>query len=321
MPQVSGKIVSIAKNLQPGGRFKQGDFLAQIEKRDYQLALGQSRANAESAGVQLAIDRAQQTVAQKDWTQAELKRLGNAEARALALKEPQVQRAQMAYTAAENSVKRAELALARTTLVAPFNAMVQAENIDVGQVVGPAAPVATLVGTDAFWVQVAVPVSTLGRLAIPGLNAEKGSDVVVTHSAESQLKITKTGSIIRYLGELDGTGHMAQLLVEIPDPLGLKTKDQLPLLAGARVTVAFTGKSLEQVYRIPRQALQAGRTVHLLNNENRLVKKQIETVWRDETNVWTRSLASGDRLITSPIALPAEGMELRSETAKESAQP
>ena len=83
MPQVSGKIVSIAKNLQPGGRFKQGDFLAQIEKRDYQLALGQSRANAESAGVQLAIDRAQQTVAQKDWTQAELKRLGNAEATGL----------------------------------------------------------------------------------------------------------------------------------------------------------------------------------------------------------------------------------------------
>ena len=312
-PQVTGKIVSISKNLQPGGHFRKGDFLAQIEKRDYQLALGQSRANAESAGLQLTIDKAQQSVAQKDWSQTELNRLGDANARALALKEPQVQRAQMAFTAAENAVKQAELALARTTLMAPFNAVVQSENIDVGQVVGPSSPVATLVGTDTFWVQAALPVSSLNRLAIPGLNAEKGSEVTVTHSAENNVTIKKSGHIIRYLGELDGTGHMAQILVEIPDPLGLKSKSELPLLTGARVTVAFAGKSIEGIYKIPRMAVRENDSVFILSTENRLLKKEIETVWRDENDIWTRSLSSGDQLITSPIALPVEGMQLQAD--------
>ena len=315
-PQVSGKITQISKNLQPGGRLKRGDFIAQIDKRDYELALAQSKANAESARVQLAIEKAQQSVAQKDWSAQELNRLGDGEARALALKEPQVQRAQMAYSGAQSAVKRAELSLGRTTLVAPFNCVVQSEAIDVGQVVGPQSRVATLMGTDAFWVKVAIPVSHLKRLAIPGLNADKGGEVEIIHTAENQLQISKKGNIIRYLGELDGTGHMAQVLVNIPDPLGLKTKDTLPLLAGARVSVRFQGKPVENVFKIPRDALRANNNVYLLSKENRLTKKVIDTVWRDENTVWTRSLNEGDRLITSPIALPVEGMTLQAQTQR-----
>jgi len=318
-PQVSGKITQISKNLQPGGRLKRGDFIAQIDKRDYQLALAQSKANAESARVQLAIEKAQQNVAQKDWSEKELNRLGNSEARALALKEPQVQRAQMAYSGADSAVKRAELALGRTTLVAPFNCIVQSEAIDIGQVVGPQSRVATLIGTDSFWVKVAIPVSHLNRLQIPGLNSDKGGEVEVIHTAENGLKTSKQGNLIRYLGELDKTGHMAQVLIQIPDPLGLKSKDTFPLLAGARVSVRFTGKAIENVFKIPRIALHTNDSVYLLNKDNRLTKKTIETVWRDENTIWTRSLSSGDRLITSPIALPVEGMQLSEQKSTKGA--
>jgi RND family efflux transporter MFP subunit len=311
-PQVSGRITNISKNLQPGGRLNHGEFLAQIDKRDYELALAQSKANAESARVQLALEKAQQNVARKDWSEKELSRLGEGDARALALKEPQVQRAEMAYSGALSSVKRAELSLSRTKLLAPFNCVIQSEAVDVGQVVGPQSRIATLIGTNAFWVQVSVPVSTLSNLAIPGLNAEKGGDVRVTHAGENNLKIVKTGNIIRYLGELDGTGHMAQLLIEIPDPLGLKSKAPIPLLTGARVTVDFIGKAVENVYKIPRNAMRQNNTVFLLNKDNRLEKQVVETAWRDVANIWTRSLKNGDRLITSPIALPVEGMQLKS---------
>ena len=143
------------------------------------------------------------------------------------------------------------------------------------------------------------------------MNADQGGEVEIIHTAENQLQISKKGNIIRYLGELDGTGHMAQVLVKIPDPLGLKTKDTLPLLAGARVSVRFQGKPVENVFKIPRDALRANNNVYLLSKENRLTKKVIDTVWRDENTVWTRSLNEGDRLITSPIALPVEGMTLK----------
>ena len=309
-PQVTGKITNISKSLQPGGRLKHGEFLAQIDKSDYELALAQSKANAESARVQLALEKAQQNVAKKDWSEKELSRLGEGDARALALKEPQVQRAEMAYSGALSSVKRAQLSLNRTKLLAPFNCVVQSETVDIGQVVGPQSRIATLIGTNAFWVQIALPVSYLNNLEIPGLNAEKGGTVTVTHSGDNNLKIVKTGHIIRYLGELDSTGHMAQVLVEIPDPLGLKTKTSTPLLSGARVSVVFTGKAIENVYKIPRTAMRSNNTVYLLTKENRLQKQIVEAAWRDEANIWTRSLKTGDQLITSPIALPVEGMQL-----------
>lgn len=310
-PQVSGKIINISDRLQPGGKLKHGEFLAQIDKRDYELALAQSKASAESARVQLALEKAQQSVARKDWSEQELRRLGEGDARALALKEPQVQRAEMAYSGALSAVKRAELSLSRTKLLAPFNSMIQSEAVDVGQVVGPQSRIATLIGTNAFWVQVSIPVSALANLDIPGLNAKEGGEVTITHSGENNLKIIKKGKIIRYLGELDGTGHMAQVLIEIPDPLGLKTNDPIPLLTGARVSVSFTGKAIENVYKIPRTAMRTNNTVFLLDKNDRLQKQTIETTWRDENNFWTRSLKNGDRLIMSPIALPVEGMLLK----------
>ena len=84
--------------------------------------------------------------------------------------------------------------------------MVQSEAIDVGQVVGPQSRVATLVGTDAFWVKVAIPVSHLKRLAIPGLNADKGGEVEIIHTAENQLQISKTGTLSGILESLTARG-------------------------------------------------------------------------------------------------------------------
>ena len=123
-PQVSGKITQISKNLQPGGRLKRGDFIAQIDKRDYELALAQSKANAESAASSLPSKRR---------SKASHKKIGPPkssivlvmEKRVRSRSEPQVQRAQMAYSGAQSAVKRAELSLGRTTLVAPFYCVVK----------------------------------------------------------------------------------------------------------------------------------------------------------------------------------------------------
>ena len=100
---------------------------------------------------------------------------------------------------------------------------------------------------------------------------------------------------------------------------GVGSKNNIPLLAGARVSVQFKGKAIENVFKVPRIALRANNSVYLLDKENRLAKKSIETIWRDESSVWTRSLAVGDRLIVSPIALPVEGMRLNAAAQVKSA--
>ena len=83
------------------------------------------------------------------------------EQRALAQREPQLEASRLALKAAQSALKKAQLDLTRTTLRAPFNAMVVSENVDTGQLISPQTSVARLVGTDEYHVQVSVPVASL----------------------------------------------------------------------------------------------------------------------------------------------------------------
>jgi len=61
---------------------------------------------------------------------------------------------------------------------------------------------------------------------------------------------------------------------------------------------------LEKVFVIPRHAVRHGNEVALSiqkNGQSILKRQDIEILWRDETEVVTRSLQAGDVIITTPI--------------------
>jgi 3-oxoacid CoA-transferase subunit A len=73
--------------------------------------------------------------------------------------------------------------------------MVLQRQVDLGQLVGPGTPLATLVGTDQFWVQVSIPVDRLGWIAIPGVAGVKdgaGATAVVEQRIGDQI-VKRTG--------------------------------------------------------------------------------------------------------------------------------
>ena len=67
---------------------------------------------------------------------------------------------------------QAAATLEKTIVRAPFDAIVQSENVDIGQLVGPSGPVATLIGTETFWVRVSIPIEQLAWLRFPEGEAE-----------------------------------------------------------------------------------------------------------------------------------------------------
>ncbi len=315
IPQVSGRIVWMADELVPGGRFQRGETLVRIDPSDYQSMVEQRAADLQRAELDRQVESGRAQVAEREWQLFDDHSTETTdEGRALALRQPHLETAEVTVRAAASAVHRAQLDLSRTRLIAPFNAVVQAENADLGQVVGATSQVATLVGTDAFWVQVSVPVESLSHIRVPGYNATEGGAVRVVYDAGEET-VEREGRVLRLFGDLDPAGQMARLLVEIRDPLGFEREEPgLPLLLGSFVRVELDATTIRNAVEIPRTALRDGSRVWLMSHRSTLVMRDVAIAWRLEGSVLvTRGIEPGDRIVTSRIPSPVEGMRLRTE--------
>ena len=303
-PQVSGRIASIAQDLRPGRRFQRNEVIARIDTRDYQIALKQQEARLQQAELELALEEGRQEVALREW---EL--LGGENDSALALRAPHLVAARTAYEAAQSAVEKAQLDLSRTTLRAPFNAMVATETIDVGQVVGPGTQAATLLGTDRFWITVTVAVEQLAAIHIPDMNHEKvGSIAQVTHQMGRAQSVVREGYVVGLAGPLDPQTRKARIIVAVDAPLD-PADAELPLLPGAFVQVAIQGRIFENSFRIPRLALDGEHRVWIVDEEGLLRPRDVVVAWRErDTVVVSEGLDAGDQIVTSRIAIPVEGL-------------
>jgi RND family efflux transporter MFP subunit len=323
--EVGGRVTWINPDLEPGGRFAAGKALLKVDVRDYQLAVEQQSAQVTMAKTNLEVERSRRRVAEKEWEAFGEK----APEGSVAIRDPQIKAAEGAVSAAESGLRRTKLAVSKTGLKTPFAAMVLQRQVDLGQLVGPGTPLATLVGTDQFWVQVSIPVDRLGWIAIPGVAgvAEgKGAAAVVEQRLGDQV-VKRNGRVVRLAGDVDPIGRMAKVLVEIDDPLGLEAKEAgMPLLLNSYVDVIIEGKAVDQVSEVPRIAMRGDQELWVMQ-DGKLDVVTVEVVWRKRSTVLVRGLAAGAQVITSPVPAAVDGMAVRpapppaGETAKGAAKP
>jgi RND family efflux transporter MFP subunit len=318
-PEVSGRIVEQSPQLLPGGLFKKGDVILQIDPRDYETAVKQQEAAVEQARLEVQLEKGRQVIAEREWKLLEEDIALDQSSQDLALRKPQQKNARVALEAAESALEQARLQLARTTVYAPFNAVVQEEFVDEGQLVNPQTQIATLIGTDRFWVQVSVPVDRLRWLAFSGTEGTDESPVTVTQELSEGVSIRRSARLVRLLGDLDPVGRMARVLVEIDDPLGLNSKKRpgrIPLMLGAYVRVAIEGKNVAGVFSVPRTSIREGDQVWIMDEENRLVFRPVDILHRGKDRVLIRNgLQDGERIVTNRIPSPLPGMKLRTEAS------
>lgn len=326
-PEVGGRVNWVHDALVPGTRYLANEKLLKIDGRDYALAVQQQFAAVDRAKTELEIERSRKKIAEREWEVFEKRNKKVGKADGLALREPQLRTATVAVKSAESGLRRARLAVTKTTIKAPFNAMLQHKSAELGQMVGPGAPVLTLVGTDSFWVQVAVPVARLSWFAIPGVAGNTtGAGVEVVQKVGNQV-VRKTGKVIRLLGDVDPAGRMARVLVEIEDPLGLKPPpagtetpadaSPLPLLLGSYVDVTIFGRETGEFVAIPREALRDGDQVYVVAKDQTLGIKKVDVLWRrKDTVLLAGGLEGGDEIIVSPVPGAIEGLKLRTAKAR-----
>lgn len=344
-PEVQGRVTKTAASLVPGGRFVAGDIMLVLDGSDYRLALKAQNASVKQAETALALQERQKEIARIEWER--MGKVGDP----LTLQEQQVDSAKLAVEAAQSTRRRARLAINRTVVRAPFNAIVQDRKVDVGQIIGPQSPVITLAGTDEFWVQISVPVERLVWLDVPGVagvTEGNGSKARVWREINGR-RVEREGAVVRLLGDVDPMGRMARLLVSIKEPLVSRAPvpvvgenrpqpPELPLLLGSFVQVELMGKEVDGVVTVSREALRDGDSVYVMQPQkvdaterfrSRLVWasgaeldelttlqvldiRKVDVVWRQRDTVLVRArLQPGERIITSPVPAPIQGMKVR----------
>ena len=311
-PQVSGRVIAQTEDLIAGGVVKERDELLKIDPSDYRTAVEEAIAAVTKSEFDLKVEEGNQVVAQREWQLLDDTITPSGLGKELALRKPHLQEKQAAVKAAKSRLFKARLDLERTTITAPFNALVISESVEIGQIVTPQTSFATLVGTDEFQVQVSVPVSQLNWINIPVADQNQGSAVSVIHDLGDGRRIEREGTVIRLLGNVDPNGRMARLLVTVDDPLGLKNPDhrRIPLLIGSYVRALIQGPVLDDVYVIPRSSLREGNRIWIKNRANKLEFRDIEIVFSDSNSVVVRNLRHGTQIVTSAIPVAMQGMLL-----------
>lgn len=310
--RISGEIVSMQPELLPGGRFRTGEEILLIDPTDYELAVRQRRSDVAQAEYALKVEMGKQSVARSEY-----KLLGETirqENEELVLREPQLKAGKAALDSALASLQQAELDLARTRIVSPFNSLVQERQVGLGSQISAGSNLVTLIDTDHYWVEVSIPADRLDWINIPGTNSSKGSAVRITQLTGWGGDAFRTGSVKSLMAGVDQQSRMARLLVEVKDPLCLQpdNKGKPQLTINTFVQVAIQGKTLASAFRIPRSALHNGNSIWLMTEQHTLDIRPVKIAWDENEYVFVKnSLHDGDRLITTSLAAPVQGMALR----------
>jgi multidrug efflux system membrane fusion protein len=300
---VSGTVVWLSPKLRLGGRFVAGAPVLRLDARDYQARLDQAKAGVARAHVEVRRVVGQGRVAAAEWRGAIADR-AEAIDEALALKKPQLAAARAGVASAAATLRLAELALERTVLRAPFDCSVRSHSVALGDLVGPARPVAEVHSIERAEVTVSLSAERLALLAVDGDHPA----TVLQRLGDTDVRWS--GRLLRVVGELDPRSRMARVVVGVDNPFPA-SGGRLPLLIGSFVSVTLEGAQIEGAFRIPAAALQPDNSVWLMNPAGRLERREVEVAYRQGEGAVIRSgLKDGERLVLNKLGAPIAGMLL-----------
>ncbi len=318
--KVPGRLQRLAVDL--GDRVREGDLLAQIEPRDYELRVQQAGAALAQARVALGLplegeddrialdqvssvkqaqavldeatknrDRIENLSQVGIASQAELDTVRAAYTVALArhataLEEARTRLAALAQRRAEYEIARKQLADAAVR--APFDGAVQARPANLGEYVAAGTPIVTLVKSNPLRLRLAVPERDSMRV-------QQGQAVELRVEGDAEVY---PGRITRLSPALTEQDRMLLVEADVPNPGSLRPG----LFASARIIV----NEREEVPTVPTNAIVtfAGLEKVVVVQDGQALEKDISTGRRREDRVEVVSgLVRDESVVLDPAGL------------------
>jgi RND family efflux transporter MFP subunit len=312
IPEVSGRIVEVAENFSSGGFFARGDFLLQIDPRDYRNAVVIARSELAQSRQALVEEQARSKQARDDWQKLQLA----GEPDPLVLRVPQLETARALLAAAEARLQQAELDLERTRIVAPYAGRVLKKMVDYGQFVNAGTVLAEIYASDSVEVRLPITSDQQAFIDLPATDplaetAEATGARVEFIARVGEKENLWPGRLVRTEASIDVRSRQLFVVARIDDPYR-RHDARAPLKIGQFLEARIIGQRLENVFVIPRRAVRGAKTIQLVDEDDRLQRRELEVVWRDEQSlVATGPLQSGDRLSLTALPFAADGIKVR----------
>ncbi len=334
IPEVAGKVIHLHPDFVAGGFYDRDDLLVAIDPRDYDYALVQAQAQIAEAKRQLAMEEAQADQARNEW-----QALGDGAPSALAMREPQLAEARAKLKAAEANLTLARIKRSRCELRAPFAGRLQAKNIGLGQFIQPGDKLARIYSTDVAEIRLPLSTDQLGFLDLPlgGSNSlshsqapalrqssgqawERGPKVILTTEFAGKMQ-TWEGRIVRTEGSLDESTGVLYAVAEVQEPYQ-KKDNRPPLLSKLFVQAEIEGKAMHGLFVLPQSAMNASQEVLLIDAGYKLHIRRLDVLRNEPDRILVKKgLNTGDRLVTSGLQMPVEGMTVRVDENSKSESP
>ncbi|WP_076416149.1 efflux RND transporter periplasmic adaptor subunit [Shewanella sp. UCD-KL12] len=302
--EVQGRMLTIAPNFVAGGVVKKGEQLAVIEPSDYEADLMQAQASLAQAQAALEEERARGEVAKNDW-----KGFDAGVPPELGLRLPQLKKEQANVKFQQAALARAQRNLERTIIRAPFDGIIKARNVDLGQYVTLGTNLGELYDTRIAEIRLPLANNDLAYLE----SVDKPDTQVTLSASLAGKTVSWTGTIVRSEGVIDADNRMVYLVAEIKDPY-LRTsrqEGQLPLKYGSFVSAVIKGRTVDGIVQLPRHIVRNNQ-VAVVSDDNIIEIRQVNVVRTDIDSVYIKgSLNDGERISLTKLNNMSSGQAVK----------
>jgi len=303
--RVQGFIQAIKYN--DGDPVKAGDVLFVIEQKPYQLSLeqaeaGQSSAQADTKKAEADYKRQVDLAAKNIASQATLDQSTAAKDAAIAKQ-----------TQSEVDIEQAKLNLSHTEVKAPFDGIVTAREVSLGQLVGAGSPttLATIVQLDPIYVNFAVSETDVqdirSTMRAQGLTRDDLKKIPVEVGLQSEQGYPHKGTLDYAAPTI--TAATGTLLVR-----GVLPNENRSLLPGYFVRVRVPRAEQPDMLLVPDRVVgsdQSGRYVLVANKDNELEQRKVVLGQQvGDLRVIDKGLKPDDRVVISGLMSVIPGQKI-----------
>ena len=297
--EVDGRVARVSERFRVGRRIEAGETLVELAPERFEAEL--AAAEARLAGARARADAARSNVER----QRRLDDDGYAVDQRLEEVETALASAEAEAALAASRTELARIALDDVRIRAPYDAVVTARDVSLGQIVGPGTGVGELVA--AARAEIRVGLVPRQRALLDPDDALVGRPVDVFAVAGDGRRLA-TGRIAAVDPAIDPAARTLGLVVDVDDPFAGGA-----LRVGELVEVVVpVPRTAASVFDVPARALKGADRLWVVEGGTlRAVDPRVVRRGDDRVQVASDALGEGDRVLLTDVAAAVEGLEVR----------